>query len=384
MKKVLIFTTSEGHLSLAQAAEFALNQAGFKTNLVSSFSQGYFSAYLPFYRYWPGLFKIPYKLGEMDQVQKATHLFFGRKMESTVKNAVKRYKPDLIVSTYLFYNPAIVKVLDYQKDHLPFINIVANPWTIHPFEFIPQAQRNVVYDQKGIRAGQQNGIPGDRLCSLGWLVKPDFYKTYDSHKIRKRLGLKNDVFTILICGGSEGTNMVLKIIPGLLALKKPVQAIVVCGANRNLYRTMLSFKNLVPKLKQAKIENLDNLSDNLKIIVYQYSQQMPELMAASDLVVGKAGPNLIFEANALHKPFFAICHISGQEDDNLELIKKKNIGLAEENIVRAIKTLRLVVQNPAYLNRYRQSIVQESEANKKAAQNLVNLISSLISPAPPA
>ena len=53
---------------------------------------------------------------------------------------------------------------------------------------------------------------------------------------------------------------------------------------------------------------------------------MAEVLGASDIVFGKAGPNFLFDSVACQKPFVSMTHIGGQEDGNVELIKKKKLG----------------------------------------------------------
>ena len=49
-------------------------------------------------------------------------------------------------------------------------------------------------------------------------------------------------------------------------------------------------------------------------------------MAAADVVMGKAGPNMLFESVMLGKPFIATAYIPGQEEANLEFIRQHQLG----------------------------------------------------------
>jgi UDP-N-acetylglucosamine:LPS N-acetylglucosamine transferase len=366
MKKVLIYAGVEGHLSIAQACKQALEKAGFKTKLSIPDSLKTFDLYIPIYRYFPSLLKIPYKLGEDDQVQKLIKSVLSKKISPKIKKEVKKVKPDLIVSSYFWLNYAIDEVIDYQVKKIPFINIIANPWKIHPLEFSSFADLNIVYDEKGVWAGLKNNVNEKALFPLGWLIRDEFYKDYDVEKIRKGLGFKKDIFTILVCGGSEGTNMILKIIPAILGIKKSLQVMVVCGTNNVLYNNLKALKNLLPKRKKRI---------DLKLL--KYTNDLAQLMSVSDLVIGKAGPNLIFESVACKKPFMAICNIS-HEDANLEIIRKKNLGLVEKNTFRVIKRLKSIINKPNILNRYHASIEKERNNNLQAPEKLVDAVKNLI------
>ncbi len=372
MKKVLILTSPEGHLSIAKSMEQIL-QEKFKVkvgNLMKN--QNGFKLYAPFYRYFPSLFQLPYKIGKKDAIQKSFKTILKTLMEKGVKKEVKSFCPDLIVSTNLFYDPALVKILDYQTRSIPYFNFVANPWTIHPLEFSHEAL-NLCYDQKGVKIGQKQGLGKDKVAALGWPVRQEFYQKQNLVQLRKKLGFKKDVFTLLICGGSEGTNMILKIVPSFLTIKNKLQVIVVCGSNKTLYNALTSFKKLLPKLAGTKVNYLKQIEKRLNLHVLGFTDNMAQLIQASDLVIGKAGPNLIFETVACQKPFFAICHISGQEDDNLKLIKKKGLGLVEENTFKAIRLLKKIVNSPDMLNQFSSTIKQEKENNLRVKERFLDL-----------
>lgn len=378
MKKILIFTANEGHLSLAQASQQVLQSAGFLTHIVDIITSKGLKFYTPFYRYFPFLFKLPYKISEAETIQKGFNLLAQKLLTKEIKKEIKTYQPDLIITTHFAYIPSLAHFLDYQKISIPFINLVANPWTIHPLEFTRQANINFSYDQKAASIGQQYKIPPEKIMPLGWLIRDKFYQQQPLVKIRKSLGFKKDIFTLLICGGSEGTNMILKIIPGLLMTKKPLQVIIVCGTNKTLFQAMMAFKKIVQRTNQSKVNPLKKICRHLTLKIFQFTNQLDQLIAVADLVAGKAGPNLMFETVALKKPFFALCHISGQEDDNLALIRKKGLGLVEENPFKAITLLYKIINQPQVLNRFQKSILKERLNNKIAPDNLLKTVNQLI------
>ena len=76
----------------------------------------------------------------------------------------------------MFYYPAVIKVLDYQKSHLPYIHVISDPWTIHSGMFCSQADYNLVYDKRGLKIGKKNKIPQEKMHTIGWMVRNSFYK----------------------------------------------------------------------------------------------------------------------------------------------------------------------------------------------------------------
>jgi UDP-N-acetylglucosamine:LPS N-acetylglucosamine transferase len=95
-------------------------------------------------------------------------------------------------------------------------------------------------------------------------------------------------------------------------------------------------------------------------------ENMAEVLSACDIVFGKAGPNFLFDAVATQKPFVAITHIGGQEDGNIDIIKKKKLGWIKEKNGEISDFLFEYLENPKYFEeKYTKNIKIEAENNKK-------------------
>jgi len=79
--------------------------------------------------------------------------------------------------------------------------------------------------------------------------------------------------------------------------------------------------------------------------VIGFTTKMGKLMEEADIVAGKAGPNLLFEAVTCQKPFLALTYIPGQEDGNLDIIKNKNLGWVALTIEKADEILQEIKTN---------------------------------------
>ena len=119
-------------------------------------------------------------------------------------------------------------------------------------------------------------------------------------------------------------------------------------------------------------------NDILDTLVVGFTDEMDKYIGASDVVVGKAGPNLIFEAVAMEKPFIAITHISGQEDGNLELIEKYGIGWVAEDLGRLAPLLKQVIKDPGFIEDKKEKVKVLAKKNRQAGERLVELVKSLV------
>ncbi len=365
-KKILILSSIEGHASLADAAGEALsdNFQVITKDLTADWS-GY-TAYKAIYRFTPGLFQIPFKISQNQKLQTLLKHYFSYTFKNKTIKLIKQLSPDLIITTHFIYLP----ILDnYKPKDIKHINIISDPITIHPITFSYGADYNLGFDKTTLKLGKQLGISRNRLRAVGWLTRPSFYYLTNQKKAHQKLGF-DDKLTFLICGGSEGTNTLINLLPTLFLNQsdKDYQLVFITGKNRLLFKLINESYKLTQKVKT-------NLP---KIKVLTFTKNMAAYMAAADVVIGKAGPNLIFETVAQKKPFIAITHVTGQEDGNLDLIRNYNIGWVAEKITDFRTLWQKILINPKILTDKQPSIVKLRNKNLASGPKLLQLAKQLI------
>lgn len=98
---------------------------------------------------------------------------------------------------------------------------------------------------------------------------------------------------------------------------------------------------------------------------------MAEVLAVADIVFGKAGPNFLFDTIAAGKPFVSITHIGGQEDGNIEIIKKKKLGWVKEKNGQLAKFFVRYLRRPKYYNqKYLKTIKKEGKRNRQSIERI--------------
>lgn len=364
MKKVLIVTSDEGHVSIAHAISQKLS--GHFEVSVLEYQIKEFDLYLPIYQLFPSLFKYPYKLAEYKTAQEFARRLISKRYEKKIIAAMAAYSPDIVISTYFMYDHICVA---YGKQHdVPVWNVLANPHSVHPLELCEGTVHNLFFDQIARDKAISYEMPADKLEITGWFVREEFQPVRDKQESRKKLHLHPTIPTFLISAGSDGTGMILKILPLVFQVSTPLQIICICGNNRSLYKAVQIFeKTFRYTQKQTPIT----------IQAHGFVKNMHEYMAASDLVVGKAGPNSLFESVAVHTPFFATTHITGQEDGNLEIIEEKRLGFVEESPLRAIKMLKEIAENPSVLDQFVEPIKQMADYNAQSGKKLLQLLNAV-------
>ena len=117
--------------------------------------------------------------------------------------------------------------------------------------------------------------PRAHLDSLG-AEKRDRY-------LERKLGLRTDLFTVLLGTGGNGANTHQELLPVLLGFSDRVQAIVVCGTNQQTYSEAIHWRAINPQLN---------------CFIDGYTDEMHRLLQASDAVVTRGGTTTC--AKALH------------------------------------------------------------------------------------
>ncbi len=362
-KKIAIFTSSEGHLSISESIEDILKKEGYKTKVFYT-KDPLFSLYTPLYRFIPQAVDIPFTLGKHQRIQPYILEIFKYNYHKKLLNFCKSYKPDLLINTYFMYNPSLEEIKkEYQ---LPLINIITDPKSIHQLIISTRADLNFEYDHYAHDAYQKL-CPDTTIKESGWFVRSRFQEPYNKQAVRKKLKLETNKLTFLIASGSEGTTMVLKVLPFVITRNIPLQIIVACGGNN-------SMKNGVQLLQKF----IKNTKSKTNLISLGFTKDIHQYMQAADLVIGKAGPNTLFETIATLTPFFAITHIAGQETGNLDIIREKNLGIVEENPVKIQKKISQIIQQPELLDQYLPDIKKEAEYNRQAASILLTEVKKLL------
>lgn len=363
MSTIAIFTGDEGHLSIAQAIAETLKP--YHTVKIFYHRGIELDAYAAAYRYMPVAWGAVYQLTKHRSV---TDLGFKVIFSSQKRREIAKFladtKPDVCICTYFWFLPLLA---EYRaRTGTPLVNVLTDPWTFHTMLVTNQADVQLAFDNHTVKQAAAL-CPDSNNQAIGWLVRPAFAPLKTSQSaLRKSLGLA-DSFTLFVSGGSEGSAMILKLLPTLFQPPKPIQVIITSGHNRQLH-------NLIKQLNQL----FRRLQDDVKLVMLPFTPNLAPYMQAADVVVGKAGPNTLFESVAVQKPFVAISHMAGQEEGNLDLIKHYQIGLIEEHPLKLKKLLDRLITQPKQLAKFQPKLKTLAEFNRQAQTKLVQLVAELV------
>jgi UDP-N-acetylglucosamine:LPS N-acetylglucosamine transferase len=283
-----------------------------------------------------------------------------------LRGKIEEINPDLIISTYFLHSHSLSRWRKKENKKFKLWAIIPDPWTINPISFIKEADLNIVYDEISLKEGQKWGLEKEKMLVTGWWTRSEMYQSFNREKARKDLGFNDDRPVIFVGGGSLGTNSLPKLLPTILTLKQKTGFIINTGTDKLAFNLIEQFIKILKRLKKNELIQIKHLG---------WIENMGEVLSASDIVFGKAGPNFLFDVVASQKPFVAMTHIGGQEDGNIDLIRKKKLGWIKEKNGEIADFLYEYLEKPKWFEKkYQENIRKEAKKNKSSLKMILDQI----------
>lgn len=271
-------------------------------------------------------------------------------MANKLYKIFEEFKPDIVISTH----PFSVQMTAYLKSKGKVNCKLASVMT----DFAPHDQwlvgneyiDNIFVSHSGMKDEiTQKNIPSSKIHATGIPLSTKFMQHFDKEKIKSSLNLDINKKTILFFGGGEfglGKDKTLQIFKNFINnLQDTYQIVAICGKNEKMKH---EFENFIAP----------------NVHVYGYSNQVPELMSISDLVVTKPGGLTVTESLASGLPIIIINPIPGQEVENAEFLEKKGVAIWLKNP----KNSEILIHNLLYdCEKLKQMKIQSKLLAKKTS-----------------
>jgi 1,2-diacylglycerol 3-beta-galactosyltransferase len=280
--------------------------------------------------------------------------------QRTAREILVTHPADLIVSFHPLYNYAMLWAKEKEKNDTSMATVVTDMATIHAMWCAPGMTRYMVPTQQAARLACGHGVSRDLIDVTGLPINRRFAELRDRPKpdVRRNLDLDPDLPTVLLMGGGQGLGRMYPIARALASTKLDFQLIIVAGRN--------------PQLKLRL-----QLADwKIPVRIYGFTREIPVLMAASDVLVTKAGPSTVAEALAMGLPMILSGYIPGQEDGNMKIVVRGKAGVYAPKPKQMAQTLReWLAPGSDTLAEYSQAARKMGRPN--AADNVADIICKL-------
>ena len=352
MSRILILTAGfgEGHNTAARCVAEALGEhpdvevkvVDVYVETVPRFTKVLQAGYsLAINRYpfvWSAIFSLLDKPGRLE----ATLPFAGNLREAT-RGVLESFRPDAIVSTYPLY-PYLLRELQrrgHAASGVPLITIITDSTAINSSWYRAGSDVFVVADEETRAVLRRGGVEDRFLQVIGFPVTPR------------------------------------------LAALKPLEPSV-CGTKRLLFfpssRAALSIAVIreLQKLPDTEITIVtgrlkgvhtaiaaSGLIDGVRTQLIGWTDKIPELLCSHHLYIGKAGGAIVHEAMAARCPVVVSHVVPGQEEGNIELVERRDIGrlAAHQPIALATSVEEVFANDASTWKRWKHNLAALSKPN---------------------
>ena len=215
-------------------------------------------------------------------------LLHGTVFRRAVRLTVEEYRmlrPDVIVSTHYFTALAAV---EYRNRYAPECRVAV---------YCPDNNVHGWWDNRvdvlytnNIRAtvdAQHYGFPRERIVEVFYPTRPAVSESRGCREeYRERFGIPTDRFAVAVADGIYARAKARRVTKALLRTRIPLTVCLLAGKNERLAESFA--RRRAPR--------------NVKLIVFGFTPDAPQIYAACDLLITKAGPNAVLDSVMMGTP----------------------------------------------------------------------------------
>ncbi len=371
--RVLIFsaTFGAGHVRAAEAMIEALRleepgveitHLDFGAFVNKTFNKVIKNTYIEVIKHTPKLWgKFYYRTSKIPP-----HSVFQRFLNGIGRGELVKYisalQPDLVICTYPTVAGALAELKLKKVLDVPLVTVVTD-YAVHSQWVHPGIDLYIVGSQEVLAGLVRRGIETHKIRVTGIPVSPRFERPIERRDAAEKLGLHPEQLTFLVMGGAYGVLTGAKRVCRLLGMADvPVQTIAVCGRDEKLYRSL---------------DDVVAESSN-PVVRFGFVNNVEELMAASDLIITKAGGLTVSEALTRRLPLLIFKPIPGQEEENAMFLESIGAGRIAHTQEELEERLQELLHYPERLEAMRQAAAQALPG--RGAERAVEHILKLLTP----
>ena len=260
---------------------------------------------------WEYLYDNPKVLKSVQGMRNSIHRSNSKKLKVLIQD---EFKPDAVVCTQAFPCGMVADYKKYLGLDLPLFGVLTDH-APHSYWIFDNIDYYIVPSEVSRNHFIRNGVSDAKIRVFGIPIDMRFSKNLGKEEVCRKLGIDSRKRTMLIMGGSQGMGPVENMLDSLERMAFDFQIMAVCGINKRLY------KKLTKRAKRYK----------KKMLVFDLTENIEELMEASDIIITKPGGLTTSEALAKNLPMIIIHPIPGQETKNTDFLLQQGVALRAED-----------------------------------------------------
>jgi len=242
----------------------------------------------------------------------APHWFFRRGCRKVLRQ-IRDLAPHLVIVTEI--GAAEIAALGRREGwfNAPILAVQTDFQTEPPW-VQPEIDAYCVASEEARRQLIGWGVLPNRILLCGIPVDAAFAMPFDRVELIKALGLDARLPVVLVMGGGMGPVPLDSVVASLERCNVPMQVLVVAGRDRTVLHRLELLRGHVA----------------MDLHLFGWTENVPELMAASDLLVTKPGGLTTSEAMATGLPMILTHPIPGPEERHVRYLLQKGLALHAE------------------------------------------------------
>ena len=258
--------------------------------------------------------------------------FLHKTSYDKISKLFTRYNPDVVVCTQAF---PCGMVAHYKREHRLSTTIIGvlTDFSPHSYWINDGVDYYVVPSAEAKERLITKGVSADCIKVYGIPVRTKFAIKLDRNPIAAKLGLDPQKPTIVIMGGGQGLGPIKSIVKSLIKVKMDFQIIVLAGVNRKIIKSLNRYTKRSEK----------------KILIFEFANNVDELMELATLIITKPGGITTAECLAKGLPMVIVNPIPGQETRNTDFLIKKGIGIRIDDTSDVGEEVELLLKSPERL-----------------------------------
>lgn len=318
---VLSAASGAGHVRAAEALVSAFGAAGLRANHVevlqytnALFKKIYADLYVELVNRRPHLLGMLYDALDRPWEFQRRRLALDRLNTRPLVRLLKEENPSHAICTHFLPAEILVHLRRKRILEIP-VGVVVTDFDAHAMWLYRGVDWYFVACEETKVHLSELGIPPETIHVTGIPIDPAFSVRMPKKEARLGLGLDPDRTTVLVSAGGFGVGPVESLVRSLHKVRHPIQIAVVCGRNAPLARRLAAFGEGGHPMR-----------------VVGYTTEMDIWMAASDLLVGKAGGLTSSEALARGLVLVIVNPIPGQEERNSDHLLEEGVAIRCNNL----------------------------------------------------
>lgn len=372
-EKLLILSTSAGagHIHAAKALESAIRGRNAARDLrhvdTLDYTNKLFQAifrklYIEIVQAAPDVWSWFYDVMDQSAENRQRRLLFEKLNTRPFVKMLQEYQPDLLICTHFLPAEIVSWLREEGKLDCPQA-VVMTDFDLHSMWLCSHCEHYFVPLAETRAHLIALGVPADRVTVAGIPIEGQFTELPDKAELRAKLGLDPERATLLLSTGGYGLGPVERIIDGLLQLEHPAQVLAVAGRNEDLAEYLEALEAELPA------------DANVKLHPFGYVNNMHELMAASDLLLGKPGGLTTSEALASGLVFVILNPLPGQEERNADHLLEEQAAIRCNNLPTLAWKIDRLLDHPERMEVLRGNALRL--ARPGAAEAIVDKLATL-------